>query len=99
LPTPLGFSVPRLYIGKGASSGDCQGLLTHRGRSQGLGRTALVWGWPLAPLRLSFGPRPSSRKNRSPGTCFVQFREYFLCIFLKHKNSRKQGTSTVASCQ
>jgi hypothetical protein len=42
LPTPLGFSVPRLYIGKGASSGGCQGLLTHRGRDQGLGRAALV---------------------------------------------------------
>jgi hypothetical protein len=23
LPTPLGFSVPRLYIGEGASSGGC----------------------------------------------------------------------------
>jgi hypothetical protein len=32
LPTPLGFSVLRLYIGEGASLGDCQGLLTHRGR-------------------------------------------------------------------
>jgi hypothetical protein len=42
LPTPLGFSVPRLYIGEGASSGGCQGLLTHRGRGQGLGRAALV---------------------------------------------------------
>jgi hypothetical protein len=42
MPTPLGFFVPRLYIGEGASSGGCQGLLTHRGRDQGLGRTALV---------------------------------------------------------
>jgi hypothetical protein len=42
LLTPLGFSVPRLYIGEGASSGGCQGLLTHRGRGQGLGRAALV---------------------------------------------------------
>jgi hypothetical protein len=42
LPTPLGFSVLRLYIGKGASSGGCQGLLTHRGRGQGLGCAALV---------------------------------------------------------
>jgi hypothetical protein len=38
----LGFSVLRLYIGEGASSGGCQGLLTHRGHSQGLGRAALV---------------------------------------------------------
>jgi hypothetical protein len=41
-PTPLGFSVPRLYIGEGASSGGCQGLLTHRGRGQGLGHAVLV---------------------------------------------------------
>jgi hypothetical protein len=59
----------------------CQGLLIHRGRGQGLGRAALVCGWPLAPLQLSFGPRPSSGKNRSSGTCFVQFLEYFLCNF------------------
>jgi hypothetical protein len=42
LPTPLGFSVPRLYIGEGAASGGDQGLLTHRGHGQGLGHTALV---------------------------------------------------------
>jgi hypothetical protein len=42
LPIPLGFSIPRLFIGKGASSGGCQGLLPHRGCGQGLGRTALV---------------------------------------------------------
>jgi hypothetical protein len=28
LPTPLGFSIPRLYIGEGASSEGSQGLLT-----------------------------------------------------------------------
>jgi hypothetical protein len=49
LLTPLGFSVPRLYIGEGASSGGCQGLLTHRGRGQDQGRATLVCGWPLAP--------------------------------------------------
>jgi hypothetical protein len=38
----LGFSVPMLYIGEGALSGGCQGLLIHRGHGQGLGRTALV---------------------------------------------------------
>jgi hypothetical protein len=32
LSNPLGFSVSRLYIGEGASSGGCQGLLAHRGR-------------------------------------------------------------------
>jgi hypothetical protein len=37
-PIPLGFSVPRLYIGEGAASGGDQGGLTTRGRGQGLGR-------------------------------------------------------------
>jgi hypothetical protein len=41
-PTPLGFSVPRLYIGEGASSGVAPGLLTPRRRGQGLGRAGLV---------------------------------------------------------
>jgi hypothetical protein len=44
-------------------------------------RPPLLCGQPLAPLRLSFGHRSSSEKNRSSGTCFVQFREYFLCSF------------------
>jgi hypothetical protein len=39
---PLGFSVPRLYIGEGASSGGCQGALIPRWRSQGLGRADLA---------------------------------------------------------
>jgi hypothetical protein len=71
----LGFSIGRLLIGEGASSGVDQGLLTIGGRGQGLGRAPSWCGQPLAPLRLPFGPRPSSRKNRSFRTCFVQFRE------------------------
>jgi hypothetical protein len=42
LPTPLGFSVPRLLIGKGASSGGSQGLLTLGWCGQGLGRATYV---------------------------------------------------------
>jgi hypothetical protein len=45
----------------------------------------------LAPLRLSFGPRPLSRKNRSLGTCFVQFQEYFLCSFSETQKQQKIG--------
>jgi hypothetical protein len=51
------------------------------GRGQGLGRAPLLCGRPLAPLRLSFGLRYSSEKNKTFETCFVQFREYFLCSF------------------
>jgi hypothetical protein len=41
-PTPLGFSVLRLLIGEGASSGGCQGALTPRRRGQGLGHAGLA---------------------------------------------------------
>jgi hypothetical protein len=78
--TPLGFSVARLYIGEGASSGVDRGGLTRRRRGQGLGRATLVCGHLVAPLRLLFGSLEASRKNKTSGTCFVQFWEYFLCI-------------------
>jgi hypothetical protein len=81
LSIPVGFSVPRLYIGEGVSSGGCQGLLTHRGRGQGLGRAALVCGALVAPLHILFGSLEASEKNKTSGTCFIQFREYFLCSF------------------
>jgi hypothetical protein len=55
----------------------------HRWARPGARPRPLVVSLPLAPLRLSFGPRPSSRKNRSFGLQFVQFREYFLCSFSK----------------
>jgi hypothetical protein len=90
-PTPLGFSVRRLYIGEGASSGGCQGTLTHRGRGQGLGRTALVCGALLAPLRLLFGSLEASVKFWATGFGFVQFREYFMCNFSKTQKQQKTG--------
>jgi hypothetical protein len=81
LPIPLGFSIGRLLIGEGASSEVEQGGHTMGGRGQGLGHTPLLCGQPLAPLRLSFGLRYSFGKNKTSGTCFVQFGEYFLCSF------------------
>jgi hypothetical protein len=38
----LGFSYQGVFIGEGASSEVDRGVLTHRGRGQGLGRAALV---------------------------------------------------------
>jgi hypothetical protein len=64
-PIVLGFSVGRLLIGEGASSGGGPGVLTMGGCGQGLGHAPLWYGQPLAPLRLPFGPRPLSGKNRS----------------------------------
>jgi hypothetical protein len=88
-PIILGFSVGRLLIGEEALSKVDQGGLTMGGRGQGLGRAPLWCGQPLAPLRLSFGPRLPSEKNRSFQTCFVQFREYFLCSFSEIQKQQK----------
>jgi hypothetical protein len=70
-----------VFIGKGASSEVARGTLTHRGRGQGLGRTAQVCGALVAPLQLLFGSLEASKKNKTSETCFVQFQEYFLCSF------------------
>jgi hypothetical protein len=91
LPIPLGFSVPRLYIGEGASSGGCQGALTHRGRGQGPGRAALLCGALVAPLCLLFGSLEASLNFWTFGFCFVQFREYFLCNFFETQKQQKRG--------
>jgi hypothetical protein len=91
MPIILGFSVGRLLIGEGASSGGDQEGLTIGGHSQGLGRAPSWCGQPLAPLRLSFGPRPSPGKNKTSRTCFVQFREYFLCSFSETQKQQKTG--------
>jgi hypothetical protein len=85
----LGFFVGRLLIGEGVSSEVDQGGLTMGGRGQGIGRAPLSCGQPLAPLRLPFGPRHSSGKNRSFQTYFVQFREYFLCSFSETQKLQK----------
>jgi hypothetical protein len=87
LPIDLGFSVGRLYIGGEAVSEGNQGGHTTPSRGQG---GASPWcGCPLAPLRLSFGLRPLSGKNRRSGFCFVQFQEYFLCSFSETQKQQK----------
>jgi hypothetical protein len=91
LPIDLGFSNGRLFIGEGASSGGDQIGRTIGGRSQGLGRAPLLCGQPLAPLRLSFGLRSSSGKNKTSGTYFIQFREYFLCSISETQKQQKTG--------
>jgi hypothetical protein len=98
-PIDLGFSVPKLFIGERASSEVDQGGLTTRERGQEggappYGEPAL---WPpsdylsvlvLCPGKIGVSVVVSSNS------------ENISCVaFLKHKNSRKQGTGTVASCQ
>jgi hypothetical protein len=65
--------------------------------SQGLGRATPLCGWPLAPLRLIFGLQEASVKIG--GLAFVSSNSENISYvsFLKHKNSKKQGTGIVAS--
>jgi hypothetical protein len=85
------------FIGGRAASGGGPGGLTTRGRGPGAGHATLWCGWPMAPLRLLFGLLEDSIKIG--GSAFVSSNsENISCVtFLKHKNSRKQGTGTVAS--
>jgi hypothetical protein len=94
----LGFSRRGVFIGEGAVSEVDQGGLTHRGRGQGLGRTALLCGQPMARVRLLFGLLEASLNNRRFGFVSSNSLNISCVTFPKHKNSRKQGTDTVASC-
>jgi hypothetical protein len=90
----LGFSRRGVFIGEGAASEVDQGGHTRRGRSQGLGRAALLRRpvvWPArGPLCLFFGLLEASLNIWMFGFCFVQFREYFLCNFSETQNNTKQ---------
>jgi hypothetical protein len=94
---PLGFSRQGDFIGKGASSGVGPGGLTMGGCGQGLGRAPLWCGQPLAPLRLIFGLREASVKIGSSAFVSSNSKNISCVTFLKQKNSKKQGTDTVAS--
>jgi hypothetical protein len=87
----LGFFCRGVFIGEGASSDVDRGGLTPRGRGQGLGRAALACGPLVAPLRLLFGSLEAFGKNKTSGTYFVQFREYFLCITSETQKQQKTG--------
>jgi hypothetical protein len=93
----LGFYHRGDYIrGRAASGGGLAGL-TPWWRGQGLGRATLGCGEPLAPLCLIFGLHDASGKIG--GSAFVSSNSENISYvaLLKHKNSRKQGTGTVAS--
>jgi hypothetical protein len=75
------------------------GGLTIGGRSQGLGRAPGGEGalWPLSSSRLVLVLYPG---KIGVSVLVSSNSENISCAaFLKHKNSRKQGTGTVASCQ
>jgi hypothetical protein len=94
---PLGFSCRGEFLGERATSGGGPGGLTTWWHGQGLGHATPWCVWPLAPLHIIFGLCEASLKIG--GLAFILSNsENISCVaFLKHKNSRKQGTGTVAS--
>jgi hypothetical protein len=91
LPNDLGFSHKSELIGGRAVSEVDQGLHTIGWCAQGSTRATPWCGGSLAPLRLSFGLRRASVKNRRFGLCFIQFQEYFLCNFSETQKQQKTG--------
>jgi hypothetical protein len=82
-----------------ASSRGGPGGLTMGGHDQGLGRTpcGVASLWPLSGSRLVLVLRPG---KIGVSELVSSNSENISCVaFLKHKNSRKLGTVTVASCQ
>jgi hypothetical protein len=67
------------------------GGLTMWWHGQGLGRTTLWCGWPLAPLRLIFGLREVLVKIGGSAFVSSNSENIFRVAFLKHKNSRNTG--------
>jgi hypothetical protein len=65
------------------------GGLTPGRHGPGPGRAGLACGAPVAPLLLLFGSLEVFGKNKTSGTCFVQFREYFLCITSETQKEQK----------
>jgi hypothetical protein len=59
---------------------------------------AMAWhGLLLAPLRLCFGLRLVLEKIGTSAFVLSNSKNISCVTFLKHKNSRKKGTGTVAS--
>jgi hypothetical protein len=85
LPNHLGFSCRR--EGRGGGLGPPH----HRVARPGVHPRTPWCDGSLAPLQLSFGLCPASRKNRRFGLCFIQFREYFLCNFFETQKQQKTG--------
>jgi hypothetical protein len=74
-----------------------QGPHTIGWRALGVTRATRWCGGPLAPLQLSFGLHLVSEKIGGSGFVSSNSENISCVTFLKHKNSRKWGTGTVAS--
>jgi hypothetical protein len=87
----LGFFRRGVFIGEGSMSEEGPGPLTRAPRGQDPGRAALVCGALVAPLELLFRSLEASGKNKTLGTCFIQFRKYFLCCTSETQKQQKTG--------
>jgi hypothetical protein len=94
---PLGFSHRGEFISERAASGGGPDGLTTWWRGQALGRATLGCGEPLAPLRRIFGLHDALGKRAGLSFVSSNSENISYVAFLKHKNSRKQETGTVAS--
>jgi hypothetical protein len=93
---PLGFFRRGELIGERAASGGGPAGLTPWWRGPGVGRATLRCGWLLAPLCLIFGLHEALVKIEGLAFVLSNSKNISCVAFLKHKNSRKQGTGTVA---
>jgi hypothetical protein len=87
--TPQGFSIPRLYIGEGASSEGCQGTLRMGGMARGWAAPPTCVGglWPPSVSLSVFGTLPGKIRLQE---LVSSNSENISCVaFLKHKNNRK----------
>jgi hypothetical protein len=94
----LGFSLRGHYIGGRAMSVDARGAHTLGPRGQRWARAWLWCGLLGALLRLRFGLRVVLGKIGTLAFVLSNSENISLLISLKHKNSRKKGTGTMASC-
>jgi hypothetical protein len=90
------FSSRRIYRRKGDVRGWTRGP-HHLVAGQGVALATLWCGCPLAPLRLCFGLPLVSEKIGTSALVSSNSENISYVTFLKHKNSKKQGTGTVAS--
>jgi hypothetical protein len=96
-PIDLGFSCQRLFIGRGAMSEGTQGPHTTGWHDKGCTYATRWCGHLLALLRLWFGLCLVSGKIGTSGFVSSNSENISCVTFLKHKNSKKQGTGTMAS--
>jgi hypothetical protein len=100
LPIDLGFSIPKAFYRR-------RGIIRRRpGGSHHRGGKARSWAmpphgeaapWPPSSSHSVFGPL--SRKIGVLELVSSNSENISCVAFLKHKNSKKRGTDTVASCQ